>query len=243
MPTPRACSTCVAARTARLAASYIAAGFVHGVLNSDNIAITGESFDYGPWRWTPDWDGLHRRLFRPCRPLFLRPPARGDPLGPVQLAGSLRAIAEADALADRSTTLPRRFEEALREALFARLGIAPRERRRGPRAGRRAIESAAVARGRDRPLLLRLARRARPAADDAYADRDAVPSARAPARGPRRGALDHPYWSDPGPCSMHIDEVEAIWAAIDERDDWAPFDAKIAAVRRMGEAMRGDAAA
>ena len=36
---------------------YIAAGFVHGVLNSDNIAITAESFDYGPWRWTPAWDG------------------------------------------------------------------------------------------------------------------------------------------------------------------------------------------
>ena len=42
--------------TAILAASYMAAGFVHGVLNSDNISITGESFDYGPWRFTPDWD-------------------------------------------------------------------------------------------------------------------------------------------------------------------------------------------
>jgi serine/tyrosine/threonine adenylyltransferase len=46
----------VVAATARLAASYMTAGFVHGVLNSDNIAITGESFDYGPWRFTPDWD-------------------------------------------------------------------------------------------------------------------------------------------------------------------------------------------
>ena len=33
-----------------------------------------------------------------------------------------------------------------------------------------------------------------------------------------------------------IEEVEAIWSAIDERDDWAPLQAKIAAVRRMGEA-------
>jgi uncharacterized protein YdiU (UPF0061 family) len=72
---------------ARLAASYIAAGFVHGVLNSDNIAITAESFDYGPVAL----DALlgrpfHRGLFRPCGPLRVRPPARGDPLGPVQLA-------------------------------------------------------------------------------------------------------------------------------------------------------------
>ncbi len=42
--------------TATLAASYLAAGFVHGVLNSDNINITGESFDYGPWRFTPYWE-------------------------------------------------------------------------------------------------------------------------------------------------------------------------------------------
>jgi uncharacterized protein YdiU (UPF0061 family) len=51
--------------------------------------------------------------------------------------------------------------------------------------------------------------------------------------------LDHSYWSDAAPCSMHIDEVETIWARIDEADDWSPFETKIEAVRRMGEAMRG----
>jgi hypothetical protein len=51
--------------------------------------------------------------------------------------------------------------------------------------------------------------------------------------------LDHPYWSDEAPCSMHIDEVEAIWSRIDEADDWSAFHDKIAAVRRMGEAVAG----
>ncbi|MFN3287358.1 MAG: protein adenylyltransferase SelO family protein, partial [Sphingomonadaceae bacterium] len=46
----------VADNTARLAAAYMAAGFVHGVLNSDNINVTGESFDYGPWRWLPTFE-------------------------------------------------------------------------------------------------------------------------------------------------------------------------------------------
>src|SRR3546814_9525608 len=35
----------------------MAAGFVHGVLNTDNISITAESFDYGPWRFNPTWNG------------------------------------------------------------------------------------------------------------------------------------------------------------------------------------------
>ena len=46
----------------------------------------------------------------------------------------------------------------------------------------------------------------------------------------------HPYWQDE-PCSMLIDEVEAIWSAIAEHDDWAPFHAGIAAVRAMGAAL------
>src|SRR5690606_10483948 len=46
----------VVERMADLAASYMVAGFVHGVLNTDNMNVTGESFDYGPWRWLPRWE-------------------------------------------------------------------------------------------------------------------------------------------------------------------------------------------
>jgi hypothetical protein len=49
----------------------------------------------------------------------------------------------------------------------------------------------------------------------------------------------HPYWADAEPCTMLIEEVEAIWAAIAERDDWQPLNAKVAAIRRMGAAHRG----
>ena len=35
---------------------------------------------------------------------------------------------------------------------------------------------------------------------------------------------------------MLIDEVEAIWAPIAEHDDWTRLHAKIAAIRRMGDA-------
>jgi hypothetical protein len=47
----------------------------------------------------------------------------------------------------------------------------------------------------------------------------------------------HDYWSDAAPQAMLIDEVEAIWAAIAERDDWQPLADKVAAVRTMGEAL------
>jgi hypothetical protein len=40
---------------------------------------------------------------------------------------------------------------------------------------------------------------------------------------------------------MLIDEVEAIWSAIDEHDDWRPFESKIEAIRRLADAMTSDA--
>jgi serine/tyrosine/threonine adenylyltransferase len=43
-------------KVAQLAAQWMAAGFCHGVLNTDNMSITGESFDYGPYAFIPTYD-------------------------------------------------------------------------------------------------------------------------------------------------------------------------------------------
>jgi serine/tyrosine/threonine adenylyltransferase len=43
-------------KVAQLAAQWMAAGFCHGVLNTDNMSITGESFDYGPYAFIPSYD-------------------------------------------------------------------------------------------------------------------------------------------------------------------------------------------
>jgi uncharacterized protein YdiU (UPF0061 family) len=55
--------------------------------------------------------------------------------------------------------------------------------------------------------------------------------------------LEHPYFSRPEPCTMLIDEVEAIWAPIAENDDWSLFEAKLAAIAEMREAYRQQDAA
>lgn len=43
-------------RVADLAAQWMSVGFCHGVLNTDNMSITGESFDYGPYAFIPTYD-------------------------------------------------------------------------------------------------------------------------------------------------------------------------------------------
>lgn len=48
--------TVVVERTARLIADWQAVGFCHGVMNSDNMSIIGDTFDYGPYAFLDDFD-------------------------------------------------------------------------------------------------------------------------------------------------------------------------------------------
>jgi serine/tyrosine/threonine adenylyltransferase len=43
-------------RTAKLVAQWMSVGFCHAVLNTDNMSITGESFDYGPYAFIQTYD-------------------------------------------------------------------------------------------------------------------------------------------------------------------------------------------
>lgn len=43
-------------RTAQLVAQWMRVGFVHGVMNTDNMSILGLTIDYGPYGWIDDYD-------------------------------------------------------------------------------------------------------------------------------------------------------------------------------------------
>ena len=46
----------VCERTARMLAQWMRVGFVHGVMNTDNLSILGLTIDYGPYGWLEDFD-------------------------------------------------------------------------------------------------------------------------------------------------------------------------------------------
>lgn len=46
----------VCIRTAELMVHWMRVGFVHGVMNTDNMSILGETIDYGPYGWLEDFD-------------------------------------------------------------------------------------------------------------------------------------------------------------------------------------------
>ena len=46
----------VADETARMIAHWMRVGFVHGVMNTDNMSIHGLTIDYGPYGWLEGYD-------------------------------------------------------------------------------------------------------------------------------------------------------------------------------------------
>ena len=46
----------VCERTAQMVAHWMRVGFVHGVMNTDNLSILGLTIDYGPYGWIDDFD-------------------------------------------------------------------------------------------------------------------------------------------------------------------------------------------
>jgi serine/tyrosine/threonine adenylyltransferase len=224
--------TFTAARCARTAASYMVAGFVHGVLNTDNINITGESFDYGPWRFTPTWDPAFVAAYFDHGGLYAfgrQPQVIHWNVG--QLAVSLRAIAASDPLIEALEAFAPAYETALAERFCWRLGIA-----QSTPESDKALVIAAEHLMRSSGALI----------DSFYADWAGGRVPDEPMSDERAAfilALEgrtptRPHWPDSvTPQSLSIEEVEALWAPIAEADDWQPLMAKIAAIRAMGAAL------
>ncbi len=224
----------VCARVARLGAQWMAAGFVHGVLNTDNINITGESFDYGPWRWLPTYDPAFTAAYFDHNSLY----AYGRQPETLQwnltrLGECLLPLTEKEPLVAALQSFAPDFRTEYDAATLRRLGLATA----GPEADATLAAAwwAALAQSQmpfERAFFAAFGGELDASFGDAF---DPVRDALSGYARPGRPA--HPYWERAEPCTMLIDEVEAIWAPIAAGDDWSAFHAKVAAVRQMGAAF------
>lgn len=236
----------VTARVARLGAQWIAAGFVHGVLNTDNINITGESFDYGPWRFLPVYDPDFTAAYFDETGLysFGRQP---DTLAwnLTRLAECLLPLSTIEKLEPALNNVWPVFRAALPQNILRRLGLVPRDveadgafvtalfgflsTSKAPyeqfffdwRGGALSAERAARS-----PSAEHYDSEAfRPVADalEAYRPVDDL-------------GLEHSYFARTRPRTMLIEEVEAIWAPIAESDDWSLFAQTLSEIAEMRKA-------
>jgi serine/tyrosine/threonine adenylyltransferase len=227
----------VAEKTAQLAAQYMTAGFVHGVLNSDNINISGESFDYGPWRWTAGFDPAFTAAYFDEQGLYaFGRQAEAIHWDVVQLAIAFTKIADQDGLIDAVNRFEPAYRAAIVSSMLQRLCVVPKGSD-DDKSLATAIEQGLIASktpidqfyfdwhgGALRPS----AAPPHPAFDDVRTQLERYRSV---------GKADHPYWQAETPCSLQIEDVEAIWAPIAAQDDWSMLNKKIGEIRAMGAAL------
>ena len=227
------------AATARLTARWMAAGFVHGVLNTDNMVVTGESFDYGPWRFLPRSDPSFTAAYFDHSGLYAfgRQPASAF-WNLEQLGGCLAMIASPEVLIPILEGFGPAYRSELAKAIVERLGVVPRGDDEnaalaqsvfaGLEGGDDVLRweplfhdwwggAAAQARALSRPRAALYAAEPFATFRRLIADYTAA----------HPGRLTDPLIEADQPQEMLIDEVEAIWAAIDARDDWSPLAAKL----------------
>ena len=232
-------------RTVRLASQWMAAGFVHGVLNTDNMNVTGESFDYGPWRFAPVADPGFTAAYFDQTGLYAfgrQPEACAWNLA--QLGGALSPLVTSDALNDVLQTYAAHYEKAMADAFFARWGL--------ERTGEDDFKvvgmfltwaseigapyeqvlfdwfcgSASSDRAKRSPIAELYDQAKFQDVKDEFA-------ARTPLQPDR---LAHSYFAGKQPVTMLIDEVEAIWAQIAENDDWSMLTDKLGTIAEMRQA-------
>lgn len=219
----------VVGRLADLAASWMVAGFVHGVLNTDNMNISGESFDYGPWRWAPKWDPRFTAAYFDHAGLYSlsrQPEALLWNCG--QFAVALSSQAQTEPLVAALDRFGPLYQEALARRFIWRLGVEAKGTERDM-ALVQAAERAMVEGGESPDAFFFRHRGGRNAGEDSFGEllRSYTPAA----------SSDDPFWQQPAPPGLLIDEVERIWAAIDQHDDWGELHAKISAIRELGRQL------
>ena len=235
----------VVKNTARLVSQWMAAGFVHGVLNTDNMVVTGESFDYGPWRFAPTADPNFTAAYFDQTGLYAfgrQPEACAWNLA--QLGGALSLVADADQLTEALQLFVEHYEQEMTNGFFRRLGIA--------RSGAGDFEFVGELLGWmtsvDAPFeqvffdwfggANSAGRAGNSPVAALYNDKAFEPvKQKLTAFTPSGGCgLDHAYFAQEKPCTMLIEEVEAIWTAIADDDDWSVLEKKLHAIAQMREA-------
>ena len=223
-------------RVADLAGSYMVAGFVHGVLNTDNINITGESFDYGPWRFTEKWDPSFTAAYFDQSGLYAfgrQAEALHWNLG--QLAVALRLVSDAPPLIAALERFPNLYQQSVIRRFLWRLGVVSK----GEDEDKRLVEAAERAMVRDQIPIAAFFHGYRGGRTGAFATNAADQAAFEDilrGYGPVNASDD--YWASNPVCSMLIDEVEMIWDTIAQKDDWQPLYQKLAHIQGLGKALK-----
>lgn len=222
--------------SAHLTAQWMIAGFVHGVLNTDNMNITGESFDYGPYRFLPNYDPAFTAAYFDQTGLYSygRQP-NSVSWNLLQLGHSLEKAFENFPTKEILGNFGDQFTDSVFEYFFKRLNLkAPSK-----------LDAENVINSFFQ-FLISTDVGFEQSFFDFFGGADNDRWQKSPQAKKYQGDLfndflsplkrmevanpalnNHEYFKNPRPSTLLIDEIENIWKDIDQNDNWSTFDKKI----------------
>lgn len=227
---------------AHLTAQYMMAGFVHGVLNSDNLNITGESFDYGPYRFLPEYNPAFTAAYFDHQGLYAfgRQPSaifwNLHQLG-VSLKVAFPELKFEEILEDFGVV----FSLKTVELFFHRLNLKMKTDAENDELIGAVFLFMSKENLKFEQTLFDLfgglseARLSRSSQAKAYHSENFAPVRTALQKFSVRdeALLSNPYFQNSSPCTLLIEEIEALWKPIAESDDWSSFNTKIRQIRKF----------
>ncbi|KHD87894.1 MAG: selenoprotein O [Bdellovibrio sp. ArHS] len=231
---------------AETCASWMMAGFVHGVLNTDNMNITGESFDYGPYRFLPHYDPSFTAAYFDQSGLYCYGRQPASVLWSLyQLGSSLRVAYPELPIEDVLEDYADVFNFHVHQRLLRRLNL--KNPLLDPQ-GAAELNSELVANlfqfmDQEKALFEQTLfdlhsggseeRLARSPLKNLY-KKESFKNLRAMLEAFETESIEkeqHPYFLGSQACSLLIDELESIWQPIAESDDWTAFTKKLQDIR------------
>lgn len=222
--------------SADMVASWMAGGFVHGVMNTDNMNITSESFDYGPYRFLETLKSGYTAAYFDHNGLYAfakQPEIMYWNLA--QLAQSLSLICDDKALLEALEGFAPAYRNALRGHVFRRLSLRPTDIQTDITFIMQMLTWLEAAQipwpqfwhdwqgGAERAAFAKASpNKAHYEGSDFDTWFKALSSYEPTAKGPEADI----------PTSLLYDEIGALWAPINDHDDWSAFDAKIESFTR-----------
>lgn len=230
----------VTGRLACLTAEYMMSGFVHGVLNSDNINISGESFDYGPYRFLPQYDPNFTAAYFDQQGLYSygrQPMAIFWNLN--QFASSLMLAYPGLEPQKQIESFGDLFSNEVLKILLKRLNLKSKN-------------------SNEDQLLLKLFFQFLEKTPEAFFEQtffdlhsfDYSRCQRSPQKDLYTSVsftelgsclekfeiadpeiANRSYFQSDRPCTLLIDEIESLWKLIAENDDWSGFESKLKQIR------------
>ncbi len=226
---------------AKLIAEVMMSGFVHGVLNTDNINISGELFDYGPYRFLPKYDPDFTAAYFDQQGLYAYGRQPSIFLWNLQQLAKSLQVAFPELMSEEILeSFGEYFNTAVQQQFLKRLNLKCKDQK---------LISDCVS------LFFQLMIEKELFFEKTFFDFHSVNSQRLDSseqstlyKGNTFNSLYEKlssmtmadskltnlnYFLKKEPETLLIEEIESIWSAIDQNDDWTLFEQKIQSIRNF----------